>query len=324
MPNETLKWIPKGYLGTAATIQDMRKLVDRAKLDKRIMFLASDIVSKQRERDQWGEAQAVFDWVQENIRYINDPDDTELLMYPMITVSRRAGDCDDQSMLYNALMSSIGYATRFKTIKADKSNKGQFSHVYSMIRLRTGRGWKWFSVDCTQRKPFGWEPPSNFGYQEWGYSGGNLTHRELPPSSLKGLGMLANSNVLRQAAMNLFNRKKKAPAKAKAATPSKPMMNAPKGPARNGWDNTYYGNFDNRPAGAYTFARTDHLFPEDNSEGELLAIPMPDIPVALPDARSSDDEKFRGRQILRPVVDNRPHYQRQILNRHKVKVVKEI
>jgi len=322
MPNVTLKWVPKGYLGTAATIQDMRKLVDRGKLDERIMFLASDIVTHVAERDQYGEAKAVFDWIQANIRYINDPDDTELLMYPVKTIDRGAGDCDDQSMLYNAFMSSIGYSTRFKTIKADKSNRTQFSHVYSRVRLRTARGWKWFSVDCTQRQPFGWEPPSNFGYQEWGYSDGNLTHRELPPSSLKGLGMLSQNKTLHEMAMNLFSRKAKPAVPApQAASAEQEEWNSPVGVPRNPDDQEYYGNFDNRPAGTYQFERTENLYPGPE---DLVAIPMPDIPVDMPEETTTLDEIFRGRQRRGQPIDNRAAYNLQVLNRHAVKVLKEI
>lgn len=183
--------IPGGYAGTRATIERMRLKVDEAKKNPEVISLASDIVQSVRERDHRGELEAIVRWVKQNVRYVNDPQGVELIQSPLYTIKRGAGDCDDYSILINSLAAALGYNTAFKTIKADPNYPYEFSHVYSLINIDG----KWIPADGSQRhKEVGWDPPSHWGYQIWGYSNGILRKNEM--SGLGRIGMNKPVNLV--------------------------------------------------------------------------------------------------------------------------------
>lgn len=102
------------------------------------------------------EARDLQQWVQENIRYVLDPiDDTggvELVQTPQKTLDYSAGDCDDQSTLMAALLSSLGHPSRFMAV----GFQGQpLSHVLCQTLI----GQQWVCVETIQPQPFGWCPP---------------------------------------------------------------------------------------------------------------------------------------------------------------------
>ena len=65
-----------------------------------------------------------------------------------------------------ALLGSLGYKTRFKTVAADPSAPYAFSHVYIEIYQRkTGQ---WIALDSTVPQSFpGWQPPQIFRSKAW-------------------------------------------------------------------------------------------------------------------------------------------------------------
>lgn len=132
----------------------MRVLIRDGKTDPAVMRAAHSIVYTQPERDEIGEAAALYDYVRDYVRYVKDVHGVETLCAPAKTLQRMIGDCDDQTMLLCALAEAAGYPTRLKM--AGYSGR-DFEHVYCEI-FAAGN---WYACDPTERDAhFGWEPPN--------------------------------------------------------------------------------------------------------------------------------------------------------------------
>jgi len=55
---------------------------------------------------------AIFDYLFDNLNYMEDPEDKDVWSDPVTTLKRGGGDCEDYAMLFSALVSSIGGTTR--------------------------------------------------------------------------------------------------------------------------------------------------------------------------------------------------------------------
>ena len=100
--------------------------------------------------------QALYVWVRDNVRYVRDPINTELLQTPARTLKNKTGDCDDKTTLLAALLASIGHPStlKFRVIGTEKQN--HYSHVYLVARLNK----KDVALDPTPSgMAMGWEYP---------------------------------------------------------------------------------------------------------------------------------------------------------------------
>lgn len=143
--------LPDGTPGAQQTMVYMRQLVREAIIDpqQRIRELALKIIPSSSWVDQ---VRAIQAWVQNNIRYVRDPVDQELVQTPQKTMEYRAGDCDDQSVLTCALLTAIGHPCQFV---AFGFRGAELSHVVSQTLIGT----KWVTVETIEHRPLGWEPP---------------------------------------------------------------------------------------------------------------------------------------------------------------------
>lgn len=196
-----------GWRGTARTIREMDRLVKEGKVDPTVIFLAQQLARKRDKRDYLGQLKEFFNWIRKNIHYVRDPRDVEFVRSPFYTIYYRAGDCDDQAILFNALAESIGFKTRFKTIKANAANTKEFSHVYGQACV-PNHGW--VSADTiVDRATLGWEAPERFGSHVWEDGLGMLgeTATVAKPGFWAQLGgvlgnvVVASANVLGQQAV---------------------------------------------------------------------------------------------------------------------------
>jgi hypothetical protein len=108
----TLMGAPDGAARNFHTLQLMRQMINRAKVDPEILRAAHSIIWLTPEKNEHREVQALFRYVRDYIRYVKDPHGVEALCYPAMTLQRRLGDCDDQTMLLCALCEACGYPTR--------------------------------------------------------------------------------------------------------------------------------------------------------------------------------------------------------------------
>lgn len=148
-------WVPLPQdqrSATKVTLEWMRELVQRGKCDPEIrqtaLILTSDLPPKNRAL----EIRVLFEFVRDNIRFLHDPNDVEMLHWARRVLSQEAGDCDDKCILLCALLESIGYATAFRAVGF---KPGELSHVYALVRFREG----WLPLDpSVEFACVGWSP----------------------------------------------------------------------------------------------------------------------------------------------------------------------
>ena len=148
----TLKGIPPGSAGTAATLKEMRQLVASGKKEPAIRRRALSLVEHLPSKDFYNEIVALYQYVRDTIRYVHDIHGVETLHTAIKVLEKGQGDCDDQSILLASLLESIGHPTRFVAIGF---LPGQFIHVYT----ETKYGVHWVPLETTVAgASIGWKP----------------------------------------------------------------------------------------------------------------------------------------------------------------------
>lgn len=164
--NSTRVQIGSGDRGIAQTIRYMYGAVmgSEGVHSPEIRRQALSIVQHVASRDQQGEITAILQWVKANIAFRGEY--AETVQTPLVTLQLHAGDCDDQSSLMAALLGSLGYKTRFKTVAADPTAPWAYSHVYIEIFQR--KSGQWIALDSTVPNSYpGWQPPKIFRSKAW-------------------------------------------------------------------------------------------------------------------------------------------------------------
>ena len=152
-PSAYLAAIPDGPDGIAATLRLMAQIVREWRTHPEVITLARQIVAHVPGKDYYGEASALFDYVQGSVRYVRDVDGVETIQTPLVTLSQAAGDCDDQAVLLATLLSAIGHPARF--VAGAFNGNPDFEHVWTETRI----GNSWYAADPTEPVTFGWRPP---------------------------------------------------------------------------------------------------------------------------------------------------------------------
>lgn len=159
--------LQSGDRGTAQTIKAMRQLVDRALGDSSFVRTAKDIIRRVPAHDEWGEAETIYTWVLQNIRFAKDPVTKEALYPPTELLKIRSGDCDDISMLLAALYLAVGYPARLVTIAANPETPQEFSHVFVEVELPPGSN-NWIAADAARPgSQFAVPPPMYYRKRIW-------------------------------------------------------------------------------------------------------------------------------------------------------------
>jgi transglutaminase superfamily protein len=118
------------------------------------------------DRDDWGQAQAIYRAVKDKIRFRGEYGET--VQTPLLTLQWQAGDCDDFATLLCALLLSIGIPSRIQTI-AVPGHK-DFGHVFCVVGVRQrGQVVAWPPLDPTvPGTAAGWQPPNAIRRKFWG------------------------------------------------------------------------------------------------------------------------------------------------------------
>jgi hypothetical protein len=141
----TLTQISGGELGTDQTVKKIAELVRGSLRKPDIRNLALSIIGNRAPENR---VRALFDFVKENIRYVHDPIELELVQSPEMTLRTRAGDCDDHTALLSALALSVGVPARFRVIGGSRDS---FQHIYPELRVNGN----WLPADTTGKVRFG-------------------------------------------------------------------------------------------------------------------------------------------------------------------------
>ena len=148
--------IPNGVAGTMATVGHIVKLIRQGTNYPAVREIAARAVQSVRWRDKYGEAERIFNWIRQNIRFTYDPEGAEMLQRVDAILEHRAADCDDFVILGGSLLRSIGIPVRIVIIGADPSAPDGYSHIY--LQAFMGDAWVGFDPSVNESK-FGWEPP---------------------------------------------------------------------------------------------------------------------------------------------------------------------
>ena len=144
--------IPDGDPGTFAVLERMRELATVRAVSPLVRTTAIDAIDGERPRDTVGQIRALRDWLERRVRYLDDPDTSELLHDPEIVLETIARDgvaridCDDAAMLGAALGKSIGRPARFVVI-AFSGPDAPFEHVWAELADDDG---EWHELDITR------------------------------------------------------------------------------------------------------------------------------------------------------------------------------
>ena len=148
--------IPTGFAGTRRTAAHVGRLIREGSGDFYVRQKAIDILLARgvRPKDYIGEIDALFRWVQRNVRYTKDPFQVEVLHAPRRMLELRAGDCDDMTILLGALVKSIGHPVRLVLTGPNPRRPKLFSHIY----LEAQHLGDWIPLDATMPYAMGWSP----------------------------------------------------------------------------------------------------------------------------------------------------------------------
>lgn len=149
----TLGCIPDGPPGIKATLRIMRDMVRQGRKSMDVRNTALGLVAHLEPNDWYGEVRECHRFVRDEVRYVQDPCDVELVQTPDVTLDNRAGDCDDKSTLLCAMLESIGHPARFIAVGFQY---GVYEHVYCETRI----GECWVPCETTVKNAeVGWSPP---------------------------------------------------------------------------------------------------------------------------------------------------------------------
>lgn len=144
--------LAKGNQGTRETMQFMRALIREGRKHPSVRSQALSLVGHFPQKAYAKEIRAVFNFVQNNIRYVRDTRGVELLHQPDKLLEIGQGDCDDKSILLCSMLEAIGHPTRLEAIA--HTNPKSFGHVFCSTKL----GNKWLPLDATEPHRPGWHP----------------------------------------------------------------------------------------------------------------------------------------------------------------------
>jgi hypothetical protein len=155
-PKIYLGHIPKGALGTQKTVEHVQALIRAGAKDFYVRQKSIDILLEKhvKPKDYLGEIKALFEWVQQHIRYTKDTFQVEVLHSAKRMLELRAGDCDDMTILLGAMLEAIGHPVRLVIIGSNPLRHDLFTHIYLDV-FHKGR---WIPLDATMPYPMGWAP----------------------------------------------------------------------------------------------------------------------------------------------------------------------
>lgn len=145
----------------------MRKIARERSTHPKIRQLAMNILQQAgvEGHDFIDEAVALGTFVQQNVRYVRDPNGVEQLHDPIFIIDRIAkgtayGDCDDQALLLSTMLLAIG-AQPYYVIVRYRQPSGPYNHIYTAVYDRNWRGAeKRIPLDTIIRdRPMGFEVP---------------------------------------------------------------------------------------------------------------------------------------------------------------------
>lgn len=157
------EYIGSGDTAIYNTVGKMKSIVQESARNPYVREWAKKIVSDVQVNDRRGEAEAIFKFVQNNVRYTKDPMGFEYVQTPPVLLEdirlyregkgeRPIGDCDDMTVLSLSLLKSIGFPVAIKVVSFMPHKR--FGHVYGLVKVNE----EWVPFDTVRPdKYMGWE-----------------------------------------------------------------------------------------------------------------------------------------------------------------------
>lgn len=84
-----------------------------------------------RGKDHMITLRNVYDFVRDNIRYVRDPEDEEIIKTPGCTIAEGKGDCKSMTILVGSLLRDLGYSFFYRVAFYDPEYPQQ-GHIYAI------------------------------------------------------------------------------------------------------------------------------------------------------------------------------------------------
>lgn len=164
----TEEYIGSGDTAIYNTVTKMKSIIHESSRNPYVREWAGSIVAGVEVNDKQQEADAIFCFVRDNVRYTKDPLGYEYIQTPVVLLEsigqyrnnqgqRPAGDCDDMTVLSLSLLKSVGFNVAIKIVSFTPAKK--FGHVYGMVQI----GYNWLPFDCVR-------PDADMGWESKGHT----------------------------------------------------------------------------------------------------------------------------------------------------------
>jgi len=147
---------------TEQSVQAIIRLIRESKQIPEVRKVSEDTILGVPERDWRAEMKALYNYVKENMRYTQDPENLEMVKTPLrhvTDIKERGityGDCDDATVLLGALLVNAGYVIKVVIVKSEWNPGDSYNHIYLYAQVPNTQAW--VSLDATAKnQPFGFE-----------------------------------------------------------------------------------------------------------------------------------------------------------------------
>lgn len=133
--------------------------IEQGKRSPEVRRIAGHLFRKKgvKPQDWEAEADALFEYTREKVRYTRDPLDVELFQSPARSLDHGIGDCDDQIIFLGSLLQAVGYPVILRVIGLKGSD--QFQHIYILAGLPPDSPTWYKPYDPSRPEKAGWELP---------------------------------------------------------------------------------------------------------------------------------------------------------------------
>jgi hypothetical protein len=159
----TEEYIGTGDAAIYNTVDKMKSIIAQSSKNPYVREWAGTILSGIEVNNKAQEAESIYNFVRDNIRYTKDPLGYEYIQTPLVLLEsigqyqnrkgvRPSGDCDDMTVLSLSLLKSVGFNVAIKVVSFKEDKK--FGHVYGLVQI----GYDWVPFDCVRPDAvMGWE-----------------------------------------------------------------------------------------------------------------------------------------------------------------------
>lgn len=130
-------------------------------------YLAPDM-GQCEPRDERCELERIWEFAVLNVRYVYDPDEIDFFATAKETLEAGGGDCDDLTILIDALAKAIGFKAGARVVSTIEEPE-EWVHVFPIIGMNTKDApslWLPMDTTVTGAKP-GWQYPDIAQYADY-------------------------------------------------------------------------------------------------------------------------------------------------------------